>query len=86
MRCLSANCRSWKPSAAAFARNAAKVREGIADLPGLKLRKSSDLEGDLGVGVFLDLGTKRQRDKYLRAMAAEGVSASPPGGSVILPV
>ena len=29
--------------------NAQKVREGIADLPGLKMRKSPDVEGDLGV-------------------------------------
>lgn len=66
--------------------NARKVREAIADLPGLKLRKSPDLEGDLGVGVFLDLGTPERRDKFLRAMTAEGVSASAPGGSVVLPV
>jgi 8-amino-3,8-dideoxy-alpha-D-manno-octulosonate transaminase len=65
--------------------NAKKVREAIADLPGLKLRKSPDLEGDLGVGVFLDMGTKERRDKFLKAMGAEGISASPPGGSVILP-
>ena len=43
----------------AVRRNARKVREGIADLPGLKLRKSPDLEGELGVGVFLDMGTAR---------------------------
>jgi 8-amino-3,8-dideoxy-alpha-D-manno-octulosonate transaminase len=66
--------------------NARKVREGIADLPGLKLRKSHDIEGDLGVGVFLDWGTRPRRDRFLRAMAAEGVPASPPGGSAILPV
>ena len=66
--------------------NARKVREAIADLPGLKLRKSPDLEGDLGVGVFLDLGTNERREKFRQAMAAEGVPASPPGGSVILPV
>jgi len=66
--------------------NASKVREGIAGLPRLKLRKSPDLEGDLGVGVFLDLGTRARRDRFLRAMRAEGVHASPPGGSVILPV
>ncbi len=65
--------------------NARKVREAIADLPGLKLRKSPDLEGDLGVGVFLDLVTKERRDKFLRAMNAEGISASAPGGSAILP-
>jgi len=65
--------------------NARKVRQAIADLPGLKLRKSPDLEGDLGVGIFLDLGTQERRDKFLRAMNAEGISASAPGGSVILP-
>ena len=64
---------------------AARVRQAIADLPGLKLRKSPDMDGDLGVGVFLDLGGKPRRDKFLRAMAAEGVIASAPGGSVILP-
>lgn len=65
--------------------NARKVREGIADLPGLKLRKTPDQDGDLGVTVFLDMGTRRRRDRFLRAMRAEGIAASPPGGSVILP-
>lgn len=65
--------------------NARKVRDAIADLPGLKFRKSADPEGDLGSVVFLDLGTKRRCVKFLRAMAAEGVPASPPVGSVILP-
>jgi 8-amino-3,8-dideoxy-alpha-D-manno-octulosonate transaminase len=65
--------------------NARKVRQGIADLPGLKLRTSHDPDGDLGVGVFVDMGTRERRDQYLRAMRAEGVSASGPGGSVILP-
>ncbi len=71
---------------AAIRRNARKVREGIADLPGLKLRKSPDLDGELGVGVFLDLGTTERRDKFISALGAEGISASPPGGSAILPV
>jgi len=65
--------------------NTRKVREGIADLPGLKLRKTPDLEGDLGVTVFLDLGTRKRRDRFLRAMRAEGISAGGPGGSTILP-
>ncbi|MCC6127121.1 MAG: DegT/DnrJ/EryC1/StrS family aminotransferase [Pirellulales bacterium] len=65
--------------------NSRKVRKAIADLPGLKLRKSADPEGDLGSVVFLDLDTKQRRNKFLRAMAAEGVPASPPSGSVILP-
>jgi hypothetical protein len=61
------------------------VREGIADLPGLTLRKTPDQEGDLGVTVFSDHGTRERRDRYLRAMRAEGVAAAGPGGSVILP-
>ncbi len=66
--------------------NARKVREGIADLPGLKMRKTPDQEGDLGVTVFLDHGTNARRDKFLRALRAEGIGASGPGGSVILPI
>lgn len=65
--------------------NARKVREGIADLPGIKLRKSPDPEGDLGVTVFLDHGTRQRRDRFLRALRAEGISGAGPGGSVILP-
>lgn len=65
--------------------NARKVREAIADIPGLKLRKSYDPDGDLGSVVFLDLGTRSRRVKFQRAMAAEGVPVHSPGGSVILP-
>ena len=64
--------------------NAKTVREGIADLPGLKLRKSADVEGDLGTTVFLDCGTRERRDRSLRVMRAEGVSVAGAGGSVIL--
>jgi 8-amino-3,8-dideoxy-alpha-D-manno-octulosonate transaminase len=66
--------------------NARKVREGIADLPGLKMRKTHDVEGDLGVTIFLDHGTRKRRDHFLRALRAEGIGASGPGGSVILPI
>lgn len=66
--------------------NFRKVREGIADLPGLKLRKTADRDGDLGVTVFLDHGNRQRRDRFLRALRAEGISASGPGGSVILPI
>jgi 8-amino-3,8-dideoxy-alpha-D-manno-octulosonate transaminase len=70
----------------ALRNHARTVRQAIADLPGLKLRKSPDLEGDLGVGVFLDMGTKQRRDRFLRAMAAERVVAQGPKGCVILPM
>jgi 8-amino-3,8-dideoxy-alpha-D-manno-octulosonate transaminase len=70
----------------ALRQSARKVRSGIADLPGLKLRKSPDGEGELGVGVFLDLGTPKRRDRFLSAIEAEGISAAPPAGSAILPI
>jgi hypothetical protein len=69
----------------ALRRNAAKVRQLIADLPGLKLRKSNDVDGELGVTVFVDMGTRQRRDKFIRALTAEGVVGAGPGGSVILP-
>jgi dTDP-4-amino-4,6-dideoxygalactose transaminase len=67
-------------------KNSHYVREGIADLPGLTLRKTPDVDGDLGVGVFLEFPNRELRDRFLRAMRAEGVNASPPGGSAILPI
>ena len=65
--------------------NSRRVREGIADLPGIKLRKSADVDGDLGCLVFIDWGTRQRRDQFLKAIRAEGIRASGPGGSVILP-
>ncbi|HOA52188.1 MAG: DegT/DnrJ/EryC1/StrS family aminotransferase [Thermogutta sp.] len=65
--------------------NARFVREGLSDLPGIKFRKSPDIDGDIGVGVYLDLGNRARRDRFLRALRAEGVSAVGPVGSVILP-
>ncbi len=66
-------------------KNAKKVREGIADLPDLKMRKTPDVAGDLGVTIFIDHGTRKRRDQFLRALRAEGIAASGPGGSAILP-
>lgn len=65
---------------------AQRVYQGIADLPGLRTRLLPDPAGELGVGVYLDLGSKEARDLFLKAMRAENVPASPPSGSVVLPV
>jgi len=65
--------------------NARFVRENIADLPGIKLRKSPDIEGDIGYAVYIDLGNRQNRDRFLRALRAEGIAAVGPVGSVILP-
>jgi 8-amino-3,8-dideoxy-alpha-D-manno-octulosonate transaminase len=82
---LRGQLRKLETICGALRANAKKVREGLADLPGLKLRKSGDIEGDLGMRIFLDLGSPERRDRFLRAVRAEGISAAGPGGSAILP-
>jgi 8-amino-3,8-dideoxy-alpha-D-manno-octulosonate transaminase len=67
-------------------RNARRVYHGIGDLPGLRLRRLPDPDGELGTGIFLEFPTRALREKYQAAMRAEGVPVSAPGGSVILPV
>lgn len=66
--------------------NARRVYEGIRDVPALHLRKLPDPQGELGAAIFTGFKTKALRDRYMKAMAAEGVPVSPPGGSVVLPI
>jgi len=66
--------------------NARRVYDGIADLPGLRLRALPDRSGELGTGVFLGFPTKEARQRYADAMKAENVPVMSPAGSVILPV
>ncbi len=82
---LKAQLQKLETICARLRRNARTVREGIADLPGLKLRWTPDAEGDIGVAVYLDLETRRRRDAFLRALRAEGIAATGPSGSAILP-
>lgn len=65
---------------------AKRVYEGIADLPGIRLRHRPDPDGEIGVGVFLGFQSQDRRDLYMTALRKEGVRSSPPGGSVILPI
>lgn len=66
-------------------RSARRVYSGIGDLPGVRLRRLPDPEGELGTGVFLEFATSEQRQQYARAMKAEGVPVMSPAGSVVLP-
>jgi dTDP-4-amino-4,6-dideoxygalactose transaminase len=68
-----------------FRRNWRFVTEQIRDVPGIKLRHSPDPEGEIGLRVYLRLETKELRDKFVAAMRAENVPASPPSGSLVLP-
>lgn len=66
--------------------NARRVYDGIRDLPGIRLRRLPDPEGELGTGVYIDFQTKARRDRFMTAMKAENIPASPPAGSAILPI
>jgi dTDP-4-amino-4,6-dideoxygalactose transaminase len=66
--------------------NAQRVYDGIGDLPGIQFRHIPDPAGQLGSGVYIDFKTRERRDLFLDLMKAENVPASPPSGSVILPI
>ncbi len=82
---LLAQLRKLDAIVAAVRTNARRVYEGIRDLPGIRFRRQPDPAGELGAAVFIDLGTRERCDRFLKAMRAEGVPASRPSGSVILP-
>ena len=71
---------------AAARANAARVYDGLRDIPGLRFRLRPDPAGDLGSPVFVRFDSKARRDRFMDLMKAENVPANAPGGSVILPV
>ncbi|MGH7193077.1 MAG: DegT/DnrJ/EryC1/StrS family aminotransferase, partial [Candidatus Saccharimonadales bacterium] len=83
---LVAQLRKLDAIAGALGRQARRVREGIGDLDGLRLRRVADSDGDLGSHVFLGFETRPRRDQFMAAMAAENVPARAPAGSVVLPI
>jgi 8-amino-3,8-dideoxy-alpha-D-manno-octulosonate transaminase len=71
---------------AALRGNAARVYAGLRDLPGLRWRQRPDPNGELGVGVFLSMRNKNERDGFVAGMKVENIPAQPPSGSVLLPM
>lgn len=67
-------------------RNAAAIYEGIQDLPGMRLRRRPDPEGDIGYSVFFEMDDRAGRDRCIEALRKRGVPASALSGSVLLPV
>jgi 8-amino-3,8-dideoxy-alpha-D-manno-octulosonate transaminase len=63
-----------------------RVTDGIKDLPGIQFRKKNDPAGGLGNWVFINTKGKEQRDRFIKALRAENISAEPMGGSAILPI
>jgi 8-amino-3,8-dideoxy-alpha-D-manno-octulosonate transaminase len=68
-----------------FRARGTRVAEGIADLPGIQFRQTHDPTGRLRSSVYFRTAGKNMRDRFLAALEAENIPASPMEGSVILP-
>jgi len=62
------------------------VRDGIKKLPGIKLRKRPDPNGDIGYAVFIETKNKAAREKFKEEMKKQRVGAGNISGSVLLPI
>jgi 8-amino-3,8-dideoxy-alpha-D-manno-octulosonate transaminase len=83
---LRAQLRKLDRIVADFRDKTTRVTAGIKDLPGIQFRKRNDPEGGLGNWVFINTSGKEQRNRFIKAMRAENISAEPMGGSAILPI
>lgn len=66
--------------------NAKAVRDGISELPGIRLRHRPDPEGDIGYAVYFETDGKSTRDRCIRELRNRRVPASTLTGSVLLPI
>ena len=64
----------------------ARVLAGIADLPGIQLRKKNVPEGGTGSRILIWTESKQQCDLFIKAMRAENVQAGHSAGSALLPI
>jgi len=67
-------------------RNAEAVYAGIENVPGMRLRRRPDPEGDIGYSVFFETRNKESRDRCIRQLRQRKVPASTLVGSVLLPI
>ncbi len=66
--------------------NAAAIYDGIKKLPGIRLRRRPDPQGDIGYGVYFEMKDKAARDRCIEELRKRKVPASTLTGSVLLPV
>jgi 8-amino-3,8-dideoxy-alpha-D-manno-octulosonate transaminase len=66
--------------------HARRVYAGIEGLPDVRLRDRADPAGDIGSTVWLGFPSQGQRDRFLAAMSAENVPASPPLAAALVPL
>jgi 8-amino-3,8-dideoxy-alpha-D-manno-octulosonate transaminase len=66
-------------------RRGAYVIERVSRLPGIKMRRSNDWDGELHLTVDLLLASQELRDRFTKAMKAENVPMERPSAAVVLP-
>jgi 8-amino-3,8-dideoxy-alpha-D-manno-octulosonate transaminase len=66
-------------------RSSRYVKNRVTELPGMKLRRSPDPDGEIGLTVDMLLPDPALRNKFIAAMRAENVPISPPTSATPLP-
>jgi len=66
--------------------NANAVREGIKNLPEIKMRKLPDPKGDNGFAIYFETANKQARDRSISELRSRGIPAATLTGSVLLPI
>lgn len=66
--------------------NGRAIYDGIKSLPGIRLRRRPDPEGDTGYGVYFEMKDKASRDRCIRELRERKVPAGAISGSVLLPI
>jgi 8-amino-3,8-dideoxy-alpha-D-manno-octulosonate transaminase len=83
---MRAQLRKLDRIVADFRDRAARVTQGIADLPSIQFRKSNDPAGAVRSSVYFRTSGKTERDHFIKALEAENIPAEAIEGSVILPL
>jgi dTDP-4-amino-4,6-dideoxygalactose transaminase len=55
--------------------NSARIKDAIKDIPGIKLRRPNDTDGDIGICVMFTLENQEKALKVSQALKAEGIEA-----------
>ena len=66
--------------------NAEAIYDGVKNLPGIRLRRRPDPQGDIGYGVYFEMKDMAARDRCIEELRKRKVPASTLTGSVLLPV
>jgi 8-amino-3,8-dideoxy-alpha-D-manno-octulosonate transaminase len=66
-------------------KNGGFVRNGLQDVPGLKLRVSHDPDGEIGWTIGFLLPSAKMRDRFVAAVSAENIPMGSPSSAEVLP-